>query len=91
MSNLRETAWNHIAGEQTGTFYTAEQKWINKIMDLKETHPDEVDIRHINPDGSIVAHLPISWFKVSQPRKVSDEFREEARARLAAYRASNSK
>jgi hypothetical protein len=86
LSNIRETAWNHIAGESTGTFYTAEQKWIDRISGWKEEYPDEVDIRYTNKDGSIVAHLPITWFRVKPPKKMSEEQKQKQAAILAAHR-----
>ena len=88
MTNFRETAWNHLAGESTGTLFTQETKWANRILAWKDEYPDEVDIRCINPDGSIVAHLPLSWFKIRPPRKISEEQRAKAAARLATYRES---
>jgi hypothetical protein len=85
MSNIRETAWNHIAGEQTGTFYTAEQKWIDRIADWKEKYPGEVDIRCANEDGSIVVHLPLTWFKVKPPKKMSEEQKRIGTENLRRY------
>jgi len=85
---MRETVWEYVAGSDTGTFYTAQQKWINKIYQLKKKFPDVVDIRHENEDGSLVVHLPSSWFKISPPKtmNLSDEQRQAARDRLAAAR-----
>lgn len=88
MTNFRETAWNHLAGESTGTLFTQETKWANRILAWKDEYPDEVDIRCINPDGSIVAHLPISWFRVKPPRKMSEEHKAKLAASLATYRDS---
>ena len=42
-----------------------------------------------NPDGSIVAHIPTKWVKISAPRKMSDEQREMLAERLASYRQDN--
>lgn len=88
MAEIRETAWNHLGGEHTGTFFTAESKWINAIMEWSEQYPDEVDIRHINDDGSMVVHLPITWFKVRPPKKMTEEHKAKVSAALDAYRAS---
>lgn len=86
--NFRETAWNHIAGESFGTFYTQEFKWANRILAWKEEYPDDVDIRVINPDGSMVVHLPLSWFRIKPPRRMSEEQKAKLAARLATYRES---
>lgn len=35
-----------------------------------------------NKDGSVLAHVPVKWIKISPPRKVSEEQREAAAMRL---------
>ena len=79
---MRETSFEHIAGNEYVTCYTAEQKWINQIRRLKKTYPDEVDIRYENPDGSLLVHLPLSWLKLKPKKQIN--FTEE---QLAAARA----
>ena len=92
MSDYRETTWEHIQGEKTGTMYTGETKWITKINKWKEEYPEQVDIRVINQDGSIVVHLPIKWFKVSPTKKcnvnknLTDEQKLKITQRLQAGR-----
>lgn len=61
----------------TGTF--SQRKWISKIKKLAEKRPDEVEIVVENTDGSIVAHLPLSYIKISPPKKVSEEQKERMR------------
>lgn len=75
MTDIRETGANHIAGEKFVTFFSSERKWINRIRKLKEKFPDEVDIKHENPDGSLVAHIPASWFQIKPRKKI--QFTEE--------------
>lgn len=43
-----------------------------RMMKLLEQYPDEVDV-HENRDGSICGHVPVSYIKVSHPRKISEE------------------
>lgn len=84
MRDLHETGINHIAGDNFVTFFSSERKWINRIRKLKEEFPNEVDIKHENPDGSLVAHIPTSWFQIKPRKKI--QFTEEqilaAKARL---------
>lgn len=70
---------------KTATVYFAQGRYITKIKKLKEKYPDEVDIVAENYDGSIVAHIPTKWVKISPPRKISDEQREAASKRLSNY------
>lgn len=61
----------------TGTF--SQRKWVNKIKRLAASHPDDVKIVVENQDGSILAKMPLSYFKLTPPRQVSDEQRERMR------------
>lgn len=82
--DLRETAIDHVSGEKFATFYSSETKWINYMQKLKEQYPDEVEITYTNPDGSINAHIPASWFKIKPKKKVvmTEEQIAAAKARL---------
>ena len=84
MDDIRETSIDHVAGEDYATLFTSERKWINYIYKLKESHPDEVDIRHVNNDASLIAHIPASWMKVKPKKKVvlTEEQIEASKARL---------
>lgn len=81
---VRETVFEHISGEKSFTFSSSEKKWINEINRLKKKYPDDVDIAHINGDGSIYGHLPGDWIRVKPKKKVNmtDEQREASKARL---------
>lgn len=88
MEDFKETAWDHVAGEKFATFSSSEKKYIRMIEELKEKCPDEVDIRCVNPDGSIVARLPVSWLRI-RPKKKSSMTEEQIAAateRLEAAR-----
>lgn len=90
MTDFKETAINYIIGEKHCTYYTAERKRITKLMKQAEQYPDEVKIVSTNEDGSVVAHIPLKWFKAptpSQKRVMSDEQRQAARERFAIARA----
>lgn len=84
MAELRETTLDHVSGEDHATVYSGERKWINQLLRLKEKYPDEVDIRHVNDDGSLIAHIPASWFKIKPKKKVelTAEQIEASKARL---------
>ncbi len=72
-------------------FFTSERKWINYVYKLKESHPDEVDIRHVNDDGSLIVHIPASWMKIKPKKKVvlTDEQIEASKARLERGRQND--
>lgn len=51
----------------------------NRLLRYAEERPDEVKIIALNKDGSIFAHMPISYIHCYPPRQVSEEQRERAR------------
>lgn len=59
-------------------------KFAKKLIRLQKTH-DDIDVK-VNKDGSVFAHVPLKWIKISPPRQVSDEQKEAARIRLKEIR-----
>lgn len=57
-----------------------------RILKYAESHPNEVRIEKENEDGSVFAHIPLSWVRVSPPRQLSPEQIEANRERLKAMR-----
>ena len=45
----------------------------NKIVKLAQEKPEEVQIIAENKDGSILAHVPTKYVKISPPRQISEE------------------
>lgn len=54
----------------------------SKILRLAEKFPDEVKIKAENSDGSLFAHIPVKYVKISPPKKISDEQKEAASERF---------
>jgi len=83
LADFKETAISYLNVEDCATFHSSETKWINKILKLRESHPDEVKIEYMPEDngGMILAHVPKSWLKISPPRQVN--YTEEQRAAAA--------
>lgn len=54
----------------------------SKLMRYAQERPDEVKLMAENKDGSAFFHIPISYVKVSPPRKVSEEQKKAARERF---------
>lgn len=83
-----ETSVERVAGDDYCLVYTGERKFINQLKELAKSYPD-VDIRHINEDGSIVAHVPFSWFRFVKPpskRNFTDEQRQAMSERMKKAR-----
>lgn len=82
MSDLKETSVNYLNVDEHATFCSSEKKWINKILALREKHPDKVQIVHYPEDngGMLYAHIPKRWIKVTPPRQVN--YTEEQKAAM---------
>lgn len=91
MSDFKETAVGYLNVDDYATFSSDEKKWVNKIIRLHALHPSKVQILHW-PDenhGTIVAHVPKHWLKISPPRQMSDEQKAAAAERLKAAKEKN--
>ena len=86
----QENVIEWIRGDKEVTVTLAgNTKYNNKVRKYAEDYPEAVKIVAVNQDSSIVAHLPLSWIKISKPKSVSDEQREKARERFAKLRENN--
>lgn len=54
----------------------------SKLLKLSQEYPNEVKILAENEDGSLFAHVPVKYVKISPPRKISDEQKEAASERF---------
>ena len=85
-----ETCFN-FTNDEYGFFSSDKKRWINKIHQFKQEHPDEVEIlaEPENNDGCIYAKLPVFVFNLRWPtkRELTEEQKQELRDRLAAGRA----
>lgn len=70
-------------GEHACATFT-QKRMISSIRKYAKKKPDECRIIAENGDGSIVVSVPVTWVKVSPPRKVemTDEQRRAAAERL---------
>jgi len=72
----------YLVGDKTAEFFTSEQKWINWIHHNKEKYPDQIEIKHVNADGSVLAYIPITWIKIRP--KIEKIYTDEERYALSA-------
>lgn len=81
----KEITWNHVQGESYGTMTCSERKWINKMRKLNQLYPDQVMIKHVNKDESIVVQTPANWFTIRPPKKTSEKAKLAASERMKKY------
>lgn len=80
--NMNEIAIEWTRGKEIATISAYNNSRLKgKLMKYVVSHPDEVDV-YENVDGSIVAHVPIKWVKVSPPKQMSEEQKIAAGERM---------
>lgn len=86
---MNETAINRLQGDDYCFVFTAERKFINRLKELAEEYPDEVEIQYINEDGSTGARVPSNWFRFVKPptkRNYTEEQRKAMSERMKKAR-----
>jgi hypothetical protein len=66
--NTNENAIEFLRNDETMTCTFSQQRFINKAKDLAKRYPDEVQVQE-NPDGTIVAHMPVSFLHLENYRR----------------------
>lgn len=54
----------------------------SKLLKMAEKNPDDVKVISVNEDGSVFAHIPVRYVKISPPKRMSDEQKEAASQRF---------
>lgn len=82
MADIRETSYVQTAEESTAVITTNEFAQINRIMRLKDKHPDEVEVMYRPEDnyGVLMARIPKKWFRITPSR--STTYTDEQKAAL---------
>ena len=79
-----ETSIERVQGDDYCLIYTGERKFINQLSELA-TQYEEVEIKAVNEDGSILAHVPYDWFRFIKPptkRNYTEEQRQAMSERM---------
>ena len=83
MAENNENVIEWLTGQHTISCTLSQTKYINKIKELAENHPDKVKILSESHDSSIYCKLPIKSLKLSIiERELTDEQREEMSKRF---------
>lgn len=86
MDTVQENCIEWLKGDKMATATFPRGKYATRVSKLAEQYPDEVHICHKNKDGSIVAHIPVSYVHISRPRRLNltEEQRRAMRERLVS-------
>lgn len=86
VADFKENAIEWYNGNDIITVTLSQRRFINKINRLAKLYPNEVKIDKVNNEGTILAHIPLSYLKFQRPRTMTEEEKNIARERLAKYR-----
>ena len=82
------TVFEHVPEDGKVFLVTAAEPWsVTMIHRLKKQRPEDVEIKHVNKDGSLVAELPFSWMRIIPKKEVTEEMRENGRRNAATNEA----
>ena len=65
MEDFKENVIEFLKNDKTATLSFTQERYITKIRNLAKRKPDECKIVKENKDGSIVAHVPVSWIRIN--------------------------
>lgn len=68
--------------QEQATLTLSQRRIISRVEKLAASRPEECQIIARNPDGSVCAHIPVSWIRINPKRELTEEQREERAGRL---------
>lgn len=84
-----ENGIEFVKGSDRATVSFSQGRYISRIRKLAAGFPDKCKILAENEDGSICAHIPVAWVKISPPAARNEQQREQARERMKNYHAQH--
>ena len=76
-----ENAIEFLKNQDRATGSFSKPRFISRIKKLAAEYPDQVDYVQ-NEDGTICAHFPVAWVKITPPRQYTDEQKQAMAANL---------
>ncbi len=67
-----ENGIEFIKDAETAVAQFSQGRFKTRIKRLAAKHPEECQILAENPDGTLLAHIPVEWVKIIPPRQLSE-------------------
>ena len=80
-----ENGIEFIKDAKTATVQFCQGRYKSRIKKLAEKYPEDCAILAENKDGTLLAHIPVEWVKISPPAARSELQRELSRERMLAF------
>lgn len=86
MERNLENSVEFLTGDKTAAVSVTNRRFVNRLQKLFNDgeHGQEMLRFTENADGSLYCVIPLSWVRISPPRKMSEEQKQEQAARLQA-------
>lgn len=65
-----------VKDEKRATLTLSQRRTISRVKRLAEKYPDKCQILAENKDGSIYAHIPVSWVRINPEMELTEEQRK---------------
>lgn len=75
ITGYTENCIEWVKDQQQATLSLSQRRTITRVKKLAEKYPEQCQIVAENRDGSICAHVPVSWIKINPPMKLTEEQR----------------
>lgn len=79
MDRCIENVIEFLVDQERATVTFSQGRYKTRIGKLAAGHPEDCQIVAENRDGSLCAHVPVSWVKISPPAMRSEGQREASR------------
>ncbi|WP_434309225.1 hypothetical protein [Hominifimenecus sp. rT4P-3] len=76
-----------IRDQTRATVSLSQKRTIGRVRKLAKEHPEKCQIVAENKDGSICAHIPVSWVKISPTARRSESQRAAAKRNVLKIRS----
>ena len=66
-----------IKDEKRATLTLSQRRTISRVKKLAAQYPEQCQVVAENKDGSICAHIPVSWIRINPGMELTDEQRRQ--------------
>lgn len=66
-----------VKDSEWATLSLSQRRMISRVKKLAEQHPEQCQILAENEDGSIYAHIPVSWIRINPGMELTEEQKEK--------------
>ncbi len=68
---------------ERATLSLSQRRTISRVKKLAAQYPKQCQVLAENKDGSLYAHIPVSWIKINPSRELSEEQKQQIAKRLS--------